>query len=346
MESFFLNPHLFPLFTFFIGGILLLMVNGLASHRSLVGRISSWVGGLLCLALATAGIVAATFQLHVGFWLPALLLAGIYFFVALLPSAAGKSVLAFAARVFATPRGRALAILLSCGLATGISLVVTLNSLTNPPEYDFAEDNSAQEDVNLAEVDSTAAFTDKGRRIVLKTSQAANAGHLDERSLQLQFAMLGTHGLRDQVIHVPVGWQNTNCHGWVFTGGQFWVTSDQVDRILHDNRYQSSTAPKSGDVAVYRTPESGVVTHTGIVRYVSPSGDTILVESKWGRMGRFIHRHDTHCYGLDECTFYRSARNGHRLKGLPTDSAAPSQLDIEWMERYTPTHTSSGVVRF
>ena len=29
-----------------------------------------------------------------------------------------------------------------------------------------------------------------------------------------------------------------NCHGWVFTGGRFWVSGEDVPRILEDNGYR------------------------------------------------------------------------------------------------------------
>ena len=28
-----------------------------------------------------------------------------------------------------------------------------------------------------------------------------------------------------------------NCHGWLFTGGRYWVAGDQVEDILADNGY-------------------------------------------------------------------------------------------------------------
>jgi len=47
----------------------------------------------------------------------------------------------------------------------------------------------------------------------------------------------------------------------------------------------------------------------------------ILVESKWGMSGRFIHRHDRHPYANTTCAFYRSPRAGHLLHGIASDSA-------------------------
>ncbi len=103
-----------------------------------------------------------------------------------------------------------------------------------------------------------------------------------------------------------------NCHGWVFTGGQYWVY--EVDAILADNGYTSVATPSVDDLAIYRGP-AGDITHSGLVRVTT--GGT-LVESKWGPMGRYLHTAENHPYS-GVCTFYRSTRRGHMLSGLPTN---------------------------
>jgi len=105
----------------------------------------------------------------------------------------------------------------------------------------------------------------------------------------------------------------TNCHGWVFTGGQYWVGGESVQQILDDNGYKPTTTPKAGDIVVYRNHVG--VSHTGLVRYTGGDGTPPMVESKWAWMSAFLHPVDKSVYGTDY-TFYRSPRNGHVLAGL------------------------------
>jgi hypothetical protein len=105
----------------------------------------------------------------------------------------------------------------------------------------------------------------------------------------------------------------SNCHGWVFTGGRYWVRDSAVDQILADNGYHEVTEPRAGDLIVYRGA-SGEVAHTGVVRV---AGDLVLVEGKWGSMGCYLHAPDQYPYGYS-WSFYRSPRRGHLLR-LPGD---------------------------
>jgi len=105
----------------------------------------------------------------------------------------------------------------------------------------------------------------------------------------------------------------SNCHGWVFTGGRYWVRDADVDQILADNGYHETTEPQAGDLIVYRGA-SGEVAHTAVVRV---AGDMVLVEGKWGSMGCYLHAPDQYPYGYG-WSFYRSPRRGHLLR-LPGD---------------------------
>lgn len=116
-----------------------------------------------------------------------------------------------------------------------------------------------------------------------------------------------------------------NCHGWVFTGGRYWVRSPRVATILEDNGYLAVQQPRSGDVAVFRNP-LGEIVHTGLVRSGSDHGP-ILIESKWGRFGRFVHGPNEHAYRGNEITYYRSSRGTHLLQGVEdtaTEAPAPA----------------------
>jgi hypothetical protein len=109
-----------------------------------------------------------------------------------------------------------------------------------------------------------------------------------------------------------------NCHGWVFAGGAGWIRGRELELILRDNRYQVVSVPRAGDVIVY-TDELGQLAHSGLVRVAADDG-LMLIESKWGGLGRYVHRPDDQPYGTSY-VFYRSARTGHELRGLEPAAA-------------------------
>jgi hypothetical protein len=98
-----------------------------------------------------------------------------------------------------------------------------------------------------------------------------------------------------------------NCHGWVFTGGQRGIEDAHIRMILADNGYMSVTEAREGDVAVYETAEG--ISHSGLVRTVS-SRFGIVIESKWGPFGVYIHGSESHPFP-GTCKYYRSQRSGH-----------------------------------
>lgn len=103
----------------------------------------------------------------------------------------------------------------------------------------------------------------------------------------------------------------TNCHGWVFTEGQFVMTGNQIDEILHDNGYVRTDNPQANDIVVYRS-NFGVVLHTGLVRGVLNDG-TIMIESKWGFEGRYLHPVEDQPYS-DNVFYWRTQRPSHALR--------------------------------
>ena len=44
-------------------------------------------------------------------------------------------------------------------------------------------------------------------------------------------------GFEGQLIVAGRGDALSNCHGWVFTGGRYWIPIESVDTILNDNGY-------------------------------------------------------------------------------------------------------------
>ncbi|MBC7819358.1 MAG: hypothetical protein IAG10_20935 [Planctomycetaceae bacterium] len=107
-----------------------------------------------------------------------------------------------------------------------------------------------------------------------------------------------------------------NCHGWVFLDGQYLISNEAVQRILDDNGYEVVEEAMAGDVIVYRDNDRNIV-HSGVVRGVLDDG-TIIIESKWGTEGVFLHNPlDTPYSTLFE--YYRSTRPTHRVNIVPVD---------------------------
>jgi hypothetical protein len=184
----------------------------------------------------------------------------------------------------------------------------------SPRSADQATDGASLADyqIQLREVHRVKVVTDRGRRIRLG-SPVQPVPLTDLTGVENDH--FRTHDLNRKSIVRSGPDPSHNCHGWVFTGGQFWVAG-VVDDILADNEYRLVSTPAVGDLAVYRGAR-GEVVHSGIVR--SAEGCT-LVESKWGPMSRFIHRPEDQPFG-GACTFYRSDRHGHLLRGLSLEEA-------------------------
>ncbi len=172
------------------------------------------------------------------------------------------------------------------------------------------------------EVRPSPVQTDQGRSVPVHRSIGRLTFTPD--FMAKQSAQLRAWQFSERVITVTLSDSDCNCHGWVFTGGRYWVASTEVPLILQDNGYQPTDAPQAGDVIVYQ--KDGVLVHTGIVRLANPETE-VLVESKWGILGRFIHPPEIHPYGDCLWTYHRSPRRGHILRGLPgaPTSAAPSR---------------------
>ncbi len=116
-----------------------------------------------------------------------------------------------------------------------------------------------------------------------------------------------------RVIRTAIPSPESNCHGWVFTGGRFWVKGEEVDRILADNGYVPVASPRAEDIVIYRD-DNGMVLHTARVEAVTRNG-LVLVEGKWGQFGRFLHAPEDQPYSRN-WAWYRSPRDGHLLRGL------------------------------
>lgn len=205
-----------------------------------------------------------------------------------------------------------------CGLATVVGSVVRFESA----EQAFIDAETADLEFALARqphrpTERARAVTDRGTQVVLKEPEAPRA---PETLASPEEKFLHSTHLDEQVIRCAGPSDVSNCHGWVFTGGQFLLSGDDVDLILKENGYTETHEPHPGDVVIYR--QGGAVSHTALVRYVT-EGQPVLAESKWGTLGVFLHPTDKSPYGT-EYTFYRSPRRGHLLTGLGGPNPAPT----------------------
>jgi hypothetical protein len=165
----------------------------------------------------------------------------------------------------------------------------------------------------LQAVSERVALTDRGREVQLFV-------YAQEES-----------PAKDRVASSPFGlWRDSdaesNCHGWVFTGGRNLLWRDGVEMILEDNGYEPCQQPRAGDLIIYRN-EEGEPIHTGIVHSIGWNG-TVKIESKWGIRGRFVHAVQTQPYG-GKYIYYRSQRNGHVV--TIRDTHAPATADAGQM---------------
>jgi hypothetical protein len=273
----------------------------LLAGGAVVGGVWAWEPSPRVVSLAAAVVGAGT---------AACLLAGSSW----LAAAAAR-----AAAVVRRPAGR-------WGLLGAAGLVCLVGSVAQYQREDDRIIETGMRDLDIiTRVPETAAVaraaTDQGSEIALKRpvdpSPAGEVQSSERRVLDLS-------PYRDAVVRRAPAADGTNCHGWVFAAGRFWIGGTQVPTILKDNGYLEVSEPRPGDLAVYRGSD-GTVSHSAVVRYVTP-GMPVLVEGKWGWMGVFLHPVEQSAYGADY-TYYRSPRPGHTLAGL--DDRQPDQVPVE-----------------
>jgi hypothetical protein len=292
----------------FCSGAGLALVGGL---NALAGRLAAgWraiLTGIGC-AVALSGVSLATSDPNVLTAAAVVMAAGVVS-VWLAGSTSLVELLRRAAALSARP-----------GVRWGLLTVVGLGTaVTSAAWYEYEDNARTDRDMrelgleygrpSLIESEGAVVRTDRGAPVQVKTPTTprgvAEISEAEKRFLQ-------TSPFRDQMMRRQKADDGSNCHGWVFTGGRFWLEPGAVELALAHNGYVDVTAPRPGDLVIYRT--DGAITHTGVVRYVS-DGTSVLVESKWGAMGVYVHPADQSPYGNDP-TFYRSARVGHLLVGL------------------------------
>jgi hypothetical protein len=299
-------------------------LSGLGIIHLLLGRTPRLVRLGAGLAVAGAAGVAPVALGHPGAaGIPAVIVAGVALAVALAGSGKFQTLVQAGCRAAQRPAVRAAALLV-LGAAVAIGAAVQVESQDEAlADQDTAWMMTIEAPPPLRPVAGNYAITDCGWTVALGEPEAPRPA---EGRLQNDRRLLADLGFAERVIRVGPPADDSNCHGWVFTGGKHWVSEDEVENILSDNGYQPISLPAAGDLAVYRTP-AGVVSHTAVVR-AAGDGKPVLVESKWGSIGVFLHPIDTSPYGKN-VTYYRTPRGSHLLAGLGGPEPQPFNLTAE-----------------
>jgi hypothetical protein len=283
--------------------------------RSLTGRRGHLLSLLiLVLLLAATGGAVALGCAEEG-WLPLALLAGLWGLSWLLRSPLPARVVHGGLAGLGNPSSQAVLLVLS-GVG-GLFLWSQQLDDRIPQFDDSGEDYATRTYPELRKL-AQPALTDRGKSVWLFVPRDA-----EKHLIQPETEERTYRGSSLKVIRTALPAPESNCHGWVFTGGRYWVAGGQVDQILQDNGYQTVSAAAVGDLIVYRN--AGNVVHTGIVRAITDDG-LVLVESKWMKNGRFLHAPEDQPYS-PEWQFYHSPRKGHLLSGL--DRVDPAKFAAE-----------------
>jgi hypothetical protein len=64
---------------------------------------------------------------------------------------------------------------------------------------------------------------------------------------------------------------DSNCHGYTFADGEYWIESNQVRKILEGDNYKSVDTPQEGDIVVYWDNRGGAA-HSAKVVSVDQEG--------------------------------------------------------------------------
>jgi hypothetical protein len=183
-----------------------------------------------------------------------------------------------------------------------------INSSTQVPELDLFK-NEVSEPLSETRPTNRYAATDRGRFISVYTAvptiDTPTSAELKRHEDRIQQSGV----LRILAVGQPD--LTTNCHGWVFLGSGYCLLGKDVPGILEDNGYEKVAQPRQGDLVVYGNDPANIL-HTGLVRFVDDG--IILIESKWGNLGRYLHEPGRQPYSQD-WTYYRSPRHGHLLYG-------------------------------
>jgi hypothetical protein len=193
-------------------------------------------------------------------------------------------------------------------LVLGISLIASRYLAAHVLQTIERQPSPQSVDLEDVPVHFTTAFTDAGQTVPLFHFK------IHSTSSEIQQFIDANEKDRSQIIRLYEANSASNCHGWVFTGGEFGIRDPDVAAILHYNGYQEVGEPREDDLAIYM--DAGQITHSGVVRMVDKHAP-ILIESKWGPLGVYLHAVEMQPF-KGACKFYRSSRASHSLVMRPT----------------------------
>ncbi|MBQ8679936.1 MAG: hypothetical protein IJ530_09225 [Treponema sp.] len=119
-------------------------------------------------------------------------------------------------------------------------------------------------------------FTDK------KKAHVSHPGDLNKEPVLVNSGKLktdnGTEITAIQNLTISRPGYNTDCHGFTFTQGKYWINDDQVDALLTGDNYEKQPTPQKGDVVIYR--KNGKIKHSMTVTDVikDENGNIISVQ--------------------------------------------------------------------
>jgi len=296
------NPNLLAVCAAGIGGCAVGLV-GLTVRAVPRWLLPTYVGALSALAVAAAVVGQSP-----GLWLPPLLVAAAGGLLAALRCPAVARAGRWVVRQSADRRLQGAAVLV---FGLGFALWRTHAAVQEATVEEMVPQAAPTPIPLPLEALPTPARTDCGRAVPLFAS--LNSMVEDAAFSESELTLIKHWGDSLQILRLEAAGSHSNCHGWIFTGGRHRVKCEDVPAILEDNEYQRVDAPQAQDLVIYFGPR-GEVLHSGLVHSAAPSG-RILIESKWGSLGVFLHPLTAQPYGTTYA-FYHSHRAGHRLLGL------------------------------
>jgi hypothetical protein len=224
--------------------------------------------------------------------------------------------------VLARSRGRGArfrsAVVGVAGLTLSLFAIRAIAADVVPENAEMALLEQIHEVPSLIEDESVWGWTDRRSPIRLYRAETPREA---EDLRELEFEVLALQRRQGRVLRRQEADDRTNCFGWIFAEGRYWLDNDQVELILNENGYGVAATARPGDLAVYRDTQ-GRSHHAAVVRAICDDG-TILVEGKWGWMGVYLHRLTDSLYGQN-VSLYRSERRGHTLRVAPSGTVQPS----------------------
>jgi hypothetical protein len=303
-----------------VGGLGLIGTGiGLAFCQSRAGKIKSLIGGITFIVAVTGmfSLYALTYELM---FASAVLVGAAFVWFVRSPAAAQAGAWLLRPRVAGTATA-----------AIGIGLIAICT-------YHFDYSANAESERTLAFLEQTSGWhpplesapvacqTDAGTPVPVYSAAVQRPR---DQLLRDEKNILSGFEWENRVIHRSPADDGSNCHGWVFTGGKYWVVGSDVMTIVRQNGYRPVRYPLPGDLVVYKREDESV-SHTGIVRSV---GAVTMVESKWGWMGVYLHAVESSCYGTRYTFYHNPTRSGHQFAQLNPGDAAPRPLRTIWPSR-------------